>query len=72
MAHNEVYGTEIKKGVIMMCSVDCFYQEFVLEGREFERAAEAWNTRLDNFIQSIQTPPLEQVQPDNQTPTEDS
>jgi len=36
--------------VIMMCSVDCFYQEFVLEGREFERAADAWNTRLENFI----------------------
>jgi genome maintenance exonuclease 1 len=50
MAHNELYGTEIKKGVIMMCSVDCFYQEFVLEGREFERAADAWNTRLENFI----------------------
>jgi len=62
MAHNELYGTEIKKGVIMMCSVDCFYQEFVLEGREFERAADAWNTRLENFIQSIQTLPLEQTE----------
>jgi len=48
--------------VIMMCSVDCFYQEFVLEGREFERAADAWNTRLENFIQSIQTLPLEQTE----------
>ena len=49
-AHNEIHATEIKKGVIMMCSVDGFYQEFVLEGREFERAADAWNTRLENFI----------------------
>jgi hypothetical protein len=61
-AHNEIHGTEIKKGVIMMCSVDGFYQEFVLEGREFERAADAWNTRLENFIQSIQPPPPEQSQ----------
>jgi len=45
-----------------MCSVDGFYQEFVLEGREFERAADAWNTRLENFIQSIQPPPPEQSQ----------
>jgi hypothetical protein len=72
MAHNEVYGTEIKKGVIMMCSVDCFYQEFVLEGREFERAAEAWNTRLEKFIQSIQPPSLEQSQPETETEEEGS
>jgi len=29
--------------------VDCFYQEFVLEGREFERAVDAWNERLERF-----------------------
>ena len=49
LAHNELYGTEIRKGVIMMCSVDCFYQEFVLEGREFDRAADAWNERVAQF-----------------------
>ena len=65
LAHNEVYGTEIRKGVIMMCSVDCFYQEFVLEGREFERAADAWNTRVEKFILlKNETPPLEQSNPD--------
>jgi hypothetical protein len=36
-----------------MCSVDCFYQEFVLEGREFERAADAWNTRVEKFTASL-------------------
>ena len=66
MAHNELYGTEIKKGVIMMCSVDCFYQEFVLEGREFERAADAWNTRLENFIGL-----LEQTESQSQAKAED-
>jgi len=47
-----------------MCSVDGFYQEFVLEGREFERAADAWNTRLENFIASLleQTDSREQNQ----------
>jgi len=71
LAHNELFGTQIKKGVIMMCSVDCFYQEFVLEGREFERAVDAWNLRLDNFIHTDQPPLPEQVQTDNPIQVED-
>jgi hypothetical protein len=34
----------------MMCSVDCFYQEFILEGEEFRRAADAWMERVEKFI----------------------
>ena len=49
LAHNELYGTDIEKGVIMMCSVDCLYQEFVLEGDEFKRAADAWMERVEKF-----------------------
>ena len=49
-AHNALHGTDIRKGVIMMCSVDGFYQEFVLESREFDRAVDAWNERVDQFI----------------------
>jgi genome maintenance exonuclease 1 len=49
LAHNELYGTDIQKGVVMMCSVDCLYQEFVLEGDEFKRAAEAWMERVEKF-----------------------
>jgi len=48
-AHNALHDTDIRKGVIMMCSVDGFYQEFVLESREFDRAVEAWNERVDQF-----------------------
>ena len=50
LAHNELYGTEIEKGVILMCSVDCLYQEFVLEGDEFKRAVDAWLERVEKFI----------------------
>jgi len=49
LAHNELYGTEIEKGVILMCSVDCLYQEFVLEGDEFKRAVDAWLERVEKF-----------------------
>ncbi len=49
LAHNELYGTDIEKGVIMMCSMDCLYQEFILEGDEFKRAADAWMDRVEKF-----------------------
>ena len=35
----------------MMCSIDCLYQEFVLEGDEFKRAADTWMERVEKFTQ---------------------
>jgi len=35
-AHNEIYNTKIQKGVIFMCTADNVYQEFIIEGIEFE------------------------------------
>ena len=37
MAHNILFNTKISKGVIMMCSKDNYYQEFVIEGLEFQK-----------------------------------
>ena len=35
-AHNNMYDTKINKGVILMCSKDYQYQEWILEGTAFE------------------------------------
>lgn len=48
-AHNEMFGTDIKTGVVLMCSRDLDYQEFVIEGQEFEAAVEEWNTRVAQY-----------------------
>lgn len=58
-AHNEVYGTKISKGVVFMCvapketSPGVFdrpqYQEFVLEGTEFEHYTQQWWQRLEEY-----------------------
>lgn len=48
-AHNEVYGTKIRKGVIFMCSADFQYQEFVLEGNEFDVWSDKWFKRLEEY-----------------------
>ena len=49
MAHDAVYGTNIEQGVIMMCSKDGYYQQFVIEGKEFREAKHKFLGRLDEF-----------------------
>jgi hypothetical protein len=58
-AHNEVYGTQINKGVVFMCVAPkeiepgIFekpqYQEFVLEGAEFASYTQQWWKRVEEY-----------------------
>jgi genome maintenance exonuclease 1 len=48
-AHNEVHGTNIRKGVIFMCSADNIYQEFIIEGTEFDYWSDKWFRRLEQY-----------------------
>lgn len=48
-AHNEVYNTDIRKGVIFMCSADNIYQEFIIEGNEFDHWSNQWFKRLEEY-----------------------
>ena len=49
MAHDAVYGTAIEQGVIMMCSKDGYYQQFMIEGDEFRQAKHNFLGRLNEF-----------------------
>jgi genome maintenance exonuclease 1 len=49
LAHNEVWGTNIRKGVIFMCSAANEYQEFIIEGTEFDKYTGLWYERLDKY-----------------------
>ena len=48
-AHNEVYGTKIRKGVILMCSAANEYQEFIVEGNEFDHWSDCWWKRVEEY-----------------------
>jgi len=48
-AHNEVYGTSIRKGVIFMCTQDNIYQEFIIEGAEFDSWVNKWFNRVEQY-----------------------
>jgi genome maintenance exonuclease 1 len=55
LSHNEVYGTNIQKGVNLICTKDNYYQEFVFEGEEFRQAKYEWLKRVDQYYNQKQS-----------------
>lgn len=62
-AHNEVYGTKIRRGVILMCTkpetddlgnvvTEPQYQEWIVEGAEFDAWANRWWARVEQYYQT--------------------
>ena len=51
MAHNYMHKTEITKGVIMMCSKDNYYQEFIVEGQEFKEYTHKWLGKVSDYYE---------------------
>tara|TARA_Y100000015_G_scaffold42972_1_gene51643 strand:- start:1126 stop:1815 length:690 start_codon:yes stop_codon:yes gene_type:complete len=49
LAHNEIYGTKIDKGVNLICTKDNLFQEFIFDGEEFRQAKFEWLRRVDQF-----------------------
>ena len=49
MAHDQVYGTSIEQGVILMCTPDNFYQRFLVNGGEFRKWKWEWLRRIDAY-----------------------
>ena len=49
MAHDQVYGTRIEQGVILMCTPDNFFQRFIVNGSEFREWKWEWLRRIDTY-----------------------
>ena len=49
LAHNVVYKTNITLGVILLCTVDNFYQEFKIEGSELLMYQNLFLERVKKF-----------------------
>ena len=48
-AHNNMFDTKINKGVILMCSKDYQYQEWILEGDAFDHYSNIWFDRVAEY-----------------------
>jgi genome maintenance exonuclease 1 len=53
MAHDFVYKTAIDKAVIMMCSVDNYYQEWIISGAELRDWKHKFLARVDQYYGQI-------------------
>ena len=49
LAHNELFGTDIREGHIFMCSRDLTYQQFDIWPDEFDDWAGAWWARCEEY-----------------------
>jgi hypothetical protein len=49
MAHDYVHESTINKGIIMVCTPDLYYQEFVVEGAELRQYKHKFLKRLDMY-----------------------
>ena len=52
LAHNSTHGTDIKSGVILMCSANNEYQEFEVFDDEFEHWTQEWLKRVELYYLS--------------------
>ena len=48
-AHNHIYGTDIKQGVILMCSGELETQLFELNLEDFNKYSDAWWQRVEQY-----------------------
>jgi len=51
MAHDQIYGTCIDQGVILMCSKDGFFQKFTSNGAEFTRFKHKFLSKIGQFYE---------------------
>ena len=49
LAHNEVYKTDIKRGVVFMCSRACEYQQFDLLPQDFNKYQDMWLNKVEEY-----------------------
>jgi genome maintenance exonuclease 1 len=51
LAHNTMFNTNIRQGVVMVATWDGVYQEFVINGTEFDDYTAKWLNRVEQFYQ---------------------
>jgi len=49
LAHNEVYGTDIREGHVFMCSRDLQYQQFDLWPSDFNKYQDMWLAKVEEY-----------------------
>jgi genome maintenance exonuclease 1 len=49
LAHNEVYGTNIRRGIVFMCSRAFEYQQFEVKPEDFRKYEDMWLNKVEEY-----------------------
>lgn len=52
LAHNEVYSTKIRRGIVFMCSRAFEYQQFEVKGTDFDHYQTQWLNKVEEYYSS--------------------
>ena len=52
LAHNEVYGTDIQAGLILIVSHSGEYQQFLVKNGEFKKYTDMWLDKVEAFYKA--------------------
>ena len=56
MAHDYVYKSKIRQGIIMICTPDRYYQEFKFQDADLRREKHRFLKRLDSYYDLVRDP----------------
>ena len=57
-AHDQVYGTSIEQGVVLMCTPDNFFQRFIVNGSEFREWKWKWLQKVSDYYVTYKSQPV--------------
>ena len=60
MAHDFMHRTQINKAVIMMCSKDNYYQEFVIQGEKYRQYKYLWLKKVGQYYKQKEMMEIEE------------
>jgi len=58
MAHDQIHGSSIEQGIIMVCTPDLYLQEFRFQGVELRQWKHKFLKRLDEYYEIIREPSI--------------
>ena len=59
MAHDYIHGSNIRQGIIMVCTPDLYYQEFKIQDAELRSWKHKWLKRLDEYFEIMKEPKID-------------
>ena len=62
MAHDHIYGSNIRQGVILVCTPDLYLQEFRFQDHEMREWKHKWLKRLDEYYEIMREPQIDNAQ----------